>query len=687
MTSNLELQAEQRPTRRVRGIVAALLALAVLVTFGGARDCDFTLADDPHYVLLNPWVRGGISWEGVRWAFTSGHAANWHPLTWLSHMLDVEWFGLEPAGHHATSVVLHAVSAVLCLFALERLTRRFWPSAAVALLFALHPLRVESVAWVSERKDVLCACFFFAILLAHARHAEQPSRARLAWVLVLLALGLLAKPMLVTVPFLLLVLEGWPLGRARELGWRRLALEKIPLFALVALSSVVTFLVQSRGGAVQSVEAVPISVRLLHAASACLTYLRQLVWPANLCVYYPYPREGQALNFGLALAALGGITWMVLRERTRRAYLLTGWLWFLGMLVPVIGIVQVGSQAHADRYTYLPSVGITLALVWLAADLLCKAPRWCAPALTLAAAALLALQSHALVRTWKDSTTLFERALAVGEESALIHQSLGQVLAERGELEPAIVHLRRSVELQPDFAAAHGGLGAALLTRGELEGAATHLQRAIELDPRDAVPHCNLGLLLEKRGDLDGALAAYQATTALDPWNSTAHAHAAKLLGMRGKLDEALASYRAARVIASEDLELVRFTAVTLTLLGRVEEAIAEYELLLRLSPDDVDALNNVAWIRATHPDARMRNGADAVRRAERARDLLRASPNPIVLDTLAAALAEAGRFPEAVAACESAIALAEGTGDPRGAARFREHLELFRNARPLRLR
>lgn len=687
MTPNLELQAERRPTRLVQGIVATLLALAVIATFGGARACDFTLADDPHYVLLNPWVRGGLSWDGVRWAFTSGHAANWHPLTWLSHMLDVEWFGLEPAGHHTTSVVLHAASAVLCLFALERLTRRFWPSAAVALLFALHPLRVESVAWVSERKDVLCACFFFAILLAHARYVERPSRARFAGVAALLALGLLAKPMLVTVPFLLLVLEGWPLGRARELGWRRLALEKLPLFALVALSSVVTFLVQSKGGAVQSVEAVPVSVRLLHAASAALTYLRQILWPADLCVYYPYPRASQAVPFAIAFAILGALTWLVLRERARRAYLLAGWLWFLGMLVPVIGIVQVGSQAHADRYTYLPSVGVTLALVWLAADGLRSAPRWCGAALTLAVATPLAVQSHALVRTWKDSSTLFERALAVGEESALVRQSLGRVLAERGELDGAIVHLRRAIELQPDFAAAHGGLGAALLSRGELEAALTHLERAIELDPRDAVPHCNLGLLLEKRGDLDGALAAYEATTALDPWNATAHAHAAKLLGMRGKLDAALASYRAARVIASEDLELVRFTAVTLTLLGRVEEAIAEYELLLRLSPDDVDALNNVAWIRATHPDARVRNGAEAVRRAERARELLSASPNAVVLDTLAAALAEAGRFPEAVAACEAAIALAEGTSDPRGAARFREHLELFRSARPLRLR
>ncbi len=667
--------------------MAALLALAVLATFEGVRSCGFTLADDPHYVQLNPWVRRGLTWDGVQWAFTSGHAANWHPLTWLSHMLDVELYGLDPLGHHASSVALHALNAALCLFALERLTKRFWPSAAVALLFAVHPLRVESVAWISERKDVLCATFFFATLLAYARYVERPSRGRLAAVALVLALGLLAKPMLVTVPLLLLVLDAWPLGRATELGWARLFREKLPLFALVALSAAATLLAQSRGGAVQSVESVSLASRAQNAAISYLRYLEQLAWPDALCIYYPYPRGDRALELAVALAVLVAITALCLRSRVQRPYLLTGWLWFLGMLVPVIGLVQVGSQAHADRYTYLPSLGIALAAVWLAAELLSRAPRWCGLALAFVVALPLAVRSHAQVRHWSDSAALFERALDVGGESALIRESLGRAQAERGELDAALANFRRAVDLEPSYSAAHSRLGAALLARGELVESERHLRRALELDARDATSHSNLGLLLEKRGELDQALESYRAAIELDPWNSTAHAHAAKLFGMRGKLDEALASYRAARELAPDDIELIRFTAVTLTLLGRVEEALADYRALLRRSPDDLDALNNFAWISSTHPDARLRNGPEAVRCAERAREILRATPNAVVLDTLGAALAESGRFSEAVAACEQALALAERAGDSRGAARFREHLELFKGSRPLRLR
>lgn len=668
-------------------LVGALLVLTVCATFEGVRHCGFALADDPHYVQLNLWVRRGVTWDGVQWAFTSGHAANWHPLTWLSHMLDVELFGLDPRGHHASSVALHALNAVLCLLALERLTKRFWPSAAVALLFAVHPLRVESVAWISERKDVLCGTFFFATLLAYARYVERPGRGKLAAVALLLALGLLAKPMLVTLPFLLLVLDAWPLGRVAELGWARLFREKLALFALVALSAAATVLAQSRGGAVQSVESVPLASRAQNAAISCVRYLEQLAWPDALCIFYPYPRGDRWLELAVALAVLAGVTTLCLRSRTQRPYLLAGWLWFLGMLVPVIGLVQVGSQAHADRYTYLPSLGIALAVVWLATELLSRAPRWCGPALALVVALPLALQSHAQVRYWSDSAALFQRALDVGGESALIRESLGRVQAERGELDAALANFRRALELEPNYAAAHSRLGAALLARGELAESERILRRALELDARDATSHCNLGLLLERRNELDGALESYRAAIQLDPWNSTAHAHAAKLLGMRGKLDEALASYRAAREVTPDDIELIRFTAVTLTLLGRVEEALADYRALLIRSPDDLDALNNFAWISSTHPDARLRNGPEAVRCAERARELLRNTPNAVVLDTLAAALAESARFPEAVAACEQAVALAERTGDSRGAARFREHLELFKASRPLRIR
>lgn len=677
-----------RPSATVRVVVCVLLALSVFATYAGVRHCGFTDADDPHYVLSNPIVKRGLTWEGVRWAFTTGHAANWHPLTWLSHMLDVELFGLRPLGHHLSSVALHAANSVLLLLALERTTRAFWRSAAVASLFALHPLRVESVAWVAERKDVLCAFFFFVLLLAYARYVERAGVARYLAVAVSLALGLLAKPMLVTAPFVLLILDVWPLRRTRERGsWKRITLEKLPLLVLVLLASVATFLAQRSGGTVQSIDAIAIHVRVLNAVISYGAYVAQLLWPQGLCVYYPYPLGSQLVPFAVSVSALAVITTLALRERSRRPYLLAGWLWFAGMLVPVIGIVQVGSQAHADRYTYLPSIGLTLALVWLVADLLSlsRAPRWLGPALVVTALAPLAALAHRQVAYWRNSEALFTRALSVTRDNAFMHHALGNFLIERGRVDDGLTHLNESLRLAPSFAYPHNGLGAALYTRGNLDQAELHLARAIELDPRYSVPRYNLGLVFERAGRTDEALASYRVAVELDPWNAAGHARLARLLGARGQLDQALAHYARAREVQPDDHELGRWVAVTLTLLGRVAEAVGEYEKLLRSSPNDVDALNNVAWIRATHGDAEHRDGALAVRYAERARDLLATTPNAVVFDTLAAAYAETGRFDDAVVACERAIALAESSGDAQGADRFRAHLAQFKSGQALR--
>lgn len=677
-----------RPSATVRAAVCALLALAVLATYAGVRGCGFVELDDPQYVTGNWIVRRGLTWDGVTWAFTTGHAANWHPLTWLSHMLDVELFGLEPWGHHVTSVVLHAANAVLALLAFERLTRAFWRSAAVAALFALHPLRVESVAWVSERKDLLCAFFFLALLLAYARYVERPSKRLYGVALVLYALGLLSKPMLVTAPFVLLLLDAWPLRRlGSALERKRAVIEKLPFLALALGSSLATFWAQHSGGAVQGVGTIALAMRALNAVLSYGRYLQHFAWPQGLCAYYPYPRGGQIVALTLSAAVLVALSVFAFAGRARRPYLPVGWLWFLGMLVPVVGLVQVGSQAYADRYTYLPLLGIALALVWSVADALAnaRAPRWLGPALATAAIAACAWLSHVQVRFWTDSITLFERALAVTRENAFAHQSLGNALVDRGRLDEALVHLREALRLTPNFAYAHNGLGAALYTRGELDEAEVHLRRAIEIDPRYAAPRYNLGLALEQRGKLDEALECHARAAELDPWLAQAHAHLAKLLGSRGRLDEALVHYERARELQPSDHELDRWIAVTQTLLGRVEEAIGEYERLLRANPDDADALNNVAWIRATHVEAEHRDGVLAVRYAERVRELLAATPNAIVFDTLAAAYAEAGRFDDAVAACERAIALAEESGDAQGAARFRGHLARFKSGEALR--
>jgi Tfp pilus assembly protein PilF len=533
------------PLSRRDWIAAAVLAAVTFAVFAPALGCDFVNFDDPDYVTRNSYVMRGLTADGVRWAFTAFHTYNWHPLTWLSLQLDSTLWGPGPRGFHRTNVLLHAANAALLFLALRGLTGAFWRSAAVALLFAVHPLRVESVAWVSERKDVLCACFGLLALWAYAGYARRPSAPRYGAVLAAFALSLLAKPMLVTLPCLLLVLDWWPLRRmatadeppakGRGTGittgpsawlpaladWRRLVVEKVPLFVLVAASAIVTIHAQSAGGAVSGLQTFPPSVRLGNAAVSYVTYLSDTLFPTGLAVYYPhrsYPWGGGLAPATVAAATLLllAITAAAVALRRRTPYLLTGWLWYAGTLVPVIGLVQVGGQAYADRYTYFPQIGILLALCWGVGDLVRSWPRTAMSVAAVAAVVLAALTVGQL-QVWRNSTTLWENDLTAARPSPEALDHLGQALAGQGQAAKAIDCYRRAIALDPTSARAHNNLGNAFLRQGKWNEAAEEFDQACQLAPDLAEAHTNRGIVFYQQKDLEKAAEEHRKAIQLDP--------------------------------------------------------------------------------------------------------------------------------------------------------------------------
>ena len=496
------------------GMVA--LAAAVYWQVGGH---DFVRFDDDRYVTDNPTVRAGWTPEGVAWAFTTRHASNWHPLTWLSHMTDVELFGMDAGRHHAVSAGLHLLNCILLFLLLEGMTGSLFPSAFAAALFAVHPLHVESVAWIAERKDVLS--FFFGLLALHAyvRYARNPAAARMGLTAGLLALGLLAKPMLVTLPFAMLLLDYWPLRRwdATLSGLVPRVREKAILFLLSAASCLVTFVAQQQSGAVWPV---PIASRLTNAVVAYAKYLGKAFWPASLGVFYPHPMG--AIPWAMwagALLLLAAVTFLAVREASRRPYLATGWLWFLGTLVPVIGLVQVGAQSMADRYAYVPLVGVYVIVAWGAEDVV---RRWRVPAAAPAAAAaavILAL-SFATWRQagyWRDSAALFDHTLAVTRGNWMVHTLEGVALAREGKAGAAEYHYRAAIEIAPAFWLAHMDLGTLLHRQGRFEEAELQYREALRYNPTDPDTLNNLGYAMLETGRVDEAIGCFQEALRIRP--------------------------------------------------------------------------------------------------------------------------------------------------------------------------
>jgi len=663
--------------------VALALALVTLLVYLPVRHHGFLLFDDPDYLTDNATVQAGLSWAGLQWALTTWHANNWHPITWLSHMLDCDLFGLDAGAHHLVSALIHAANAALLFTLLWRLTRRLWPAAVVAALFAWHPLRVESVAWIAERKDVLSALFGLLTLHAYVRYVESrssagagdkrpPRRDRrfygLTPVLGCFALGLLAKPMLVTLPFVFLLLDYWPLQRSpagpdleppapapekssvAKLSWRSLVAEKWPFFALAAGSAIVTVLAQ-RAEAIVGLTPCPLEVRVGNAILSYGRYLLKTFWPADLAVLYPLSTHVpwvSVLAAAVVLVALSAYAW---HFRQSRPHVLVGWLWFLGTLVPVIGLVQVGGQAMADRYTYIPSIGLCLALVW-------EAARWrpaggrSAPA-TAAIAALVLVAAIACtdrqLRYWQDTETLFTHTLAVTTDNAVAHVNLGVALEAQGHRTPALRHYLEAVRINPDLAQAQNNLANLQDELGQSDDALSHYQAALRLKPNALLIQLNLGTLLVKLGRFAEAKDLYTAAAKAHPNDARPH----YLLG-KAWLRQ-----------------------------NRSSEALAEFREALRRNPDDLPTLICLARFLAACSDPAMRNGPQAVAIAERANELTEGK-RPAVLDVLAMAYAETGRYPDAQQAARRALEQISAT-EPTNTSAIQDRLRLYEASQPYR--
>ncbi|HRK34020.1 MAG TPA: tetratricopeptide repeat protein [Candidatus Hydrogenedentes bacterium] len=538
--------------RRQSGLLLASLALLAIAPYLPAVNNGFVEFDDDDYVYGNSVVSNGLTWNGALWAFTTGHAANYHPVTWLSHMLDVTLYELHPTGHHVTNVVLHTLVTLALFLFLQRATAQSYLAWFVAALFAVHPLHVESVAWVSERKDLLCAFFSVVTLYLYTRYTERRSPALYALILVAFALALLSKPMAVTLPFLLLVIDYWPKKRLADLSLgdtlpiriRRLVAEKLPLFALALLSSLLTYLVQQRGGAMLPLDHLAPGHRIANAAVAYVLYVWKLIWPTQLSPIYPHPGDTlplwQALSALALLLAISALVWV---SRGRTPYALSGWLWFVGMLVPVSGIVQVGYAAMADRYMYLSMTGILIVIVWSVARLVeatsSRTARMMVIGLSLVVVLLLSFRTVQQVGIWRDSETLFKHAIAVTEGNAEAYAHLGVVYLRQNRGPEAVTALEAATRLRPSLKAAWTSLGVSYRMTGDVQGAVQAHEKALSFDPEDSTVHSNLGYAYAQAGSVQSAEKHFREALRINPEHENARKGLVALLQATGRTQEA----------------------------------------------------------------------------------------------------------------------------------------------------
>jgi tetratricopeptide (TPR) repeat protein len=687
-------------------LIALLLALVTCAIYLPVGHYGFSAFDDNDCVSKNEVVQSGLTWSGVRWAFTTGRTGNWMPLTWISHMAVCQLFGLKPGAHHLVNVLFHAANAVLLLVLLLRLTNALWPSAFAAALFAWHPLHVESVAWIAERKDVLSTFFGLAALLAYTRYAQGRARVEgressagsgslaldplarrlvsakqcedgseaktarrwtLGYFLALLffALSLMSKPMLVTLPFVMLLLDYWPLQRIpttkgdRGPALLRLALEKWPFFVLSAALCAITFLAQRAAGLVNSLEAIPVSDRLENVPLAYSRYLLQMIWPAHLAVFYPVPWEISPLALAAAALVLVLISAAVWLGRKRSPYWLAGWLWFLGTLVPVNGLLTFGGQAMANRFTYFPSIGIFLAVALgfrAGASRFRLSTRVVAVVAGAVLAACLALTENQL-RYWRDDVSLFSHVIDVTKDTrwvhfrdlGILHYQLGFALENEGRKADAIVQYRTALMLRPYYVQPNNNLGIALAAEGKWDEAIRHYERALQIKPDNAEVHCNLGGALAAEGKWDEAIRHYERALQIKPDNAEVHCNLGIALTAQGKLTEAMQHFERALQLKPDYAEGHFNLGIALTAQGKLTEAMQQYERALQLKPDYAEAHNNLGIALA-----RQGRLTEAIQHFERA---LQIKPDDAEAhDNLGIALASQGKLAEAMQHFEQAL-------------------------------
>lgn len=558
--SNMKLLLNTRSNLNT-ALIYVCLAIATLIALEPVRHNDFISYDDRVFVTENPHVQAGLTRSSLIWAFTTNCASNWHPVTWLSHMTDCALFGLNPAGHHLTSLLFHIANALLLFGILKRMTGRIWPSFFVAAAFALHPLRVESVAWVSDRNHLLSAFFGMLAIAAYQRYAEKPGAGRYLLTLLALCLSLMSKPMLVTLPFVFLLLDYWPMGRFQWAHQKiekdtsrppvsnnypassatRLIAEKIPFFLAATISCVVTYSVKQSAESVASVTLVPISARVINALTSYVDYIVKAFYPVRLAFYYPYPAE---LYLGKALLLLAGIPVLMIRYARQRPWLRFGLLWYLGTLVPVIGLVQVWGQAMADRYTYLPLIGIFIIVAWGAAEL-AGHWRYASKALPIVASAVLVVLlvcTRRQVKHWRDSITLYRHTVAVTRDNFLIQNSLANALLNAGSVDEALPHLRESVRINPKFHFPHYNLGRAFLSQEKLDEAAASFKKALELKPDHPYSNYNMGVVMTRQGKHEDAIEYFKTALRLKGNWAEAYSNLGLAYTLTGKYDLAIHS-------------------------------------------------------------------------------------------------------------------------------------------------
>ena len=725
---------------RYRPIIGFLLVAVTLAIYWPATRFEFTNFDDPDYVSDNRMVQAGLTWTSIKWALTSTKSSLWLPVTRLTHLAAWEVFGANSGGHHLVNIVIHAINALLAFLVVERMTGAVARSAFVAALFAWHPLRVESVAWVAELKDVLAVSFWFLTMLCYLRFIKTRRMVDRLLLIGTYALGLMCKPMLVTLPFALLLIDVWPLnrlrfpalfGRARDAGtptgpasrpdspsgitWRQAVVEKLPLFVMALAFCAVTLLT-----ATKSVAPVPSTYRIANAFVSYARYLGKTIYPVDLAVLYPLPGKWPSWQVMMAFGLVMVLSAVAVAMARKRPYVFSGWFWFVGILVPVIGLVQAGPQAMADRFTYLPSLGLTMVAVWAIAGIVPHLPfgRSGAAALGGVVAVLYLVATHQQLSHWRNTITLFEHTLANTSNNYIAHYNLAEAMSAKGMLTESIPHYEECIRISRNSEDAWNNLGVVYARLGQRDKATEHYLEAMRLNPQYAAAHFNYGLIHYFQQRMDDALAKFNETLRLSPGHFQAWCWIGRVYVEQGRLDEARQSFlrslefnpqyheahyelgvllmnQGETTAAIQHLQKVRqlqpdYTAVygklglALASSRQPAEAITEYRRALSLEPDSVESLNNLAWLLATDPNPSVRNGTEAIRLASRACEVT-SNQIPYLIGTLAAAFAEASRFEEASRSARLAADVATRLGQTNIAEKNLELQKLFEQRKPFR--
>jgi tetratricopeptide (TPR) repeat protein len=696
------------PKKYLTFAICFILALSTIVAYWQVHSCDFVNYDDNKYVTLNQNVQTGLTQQGIIWAFTTGYFGSWLPLTWLSHMLDCELFGLNPGRHHLTNLLLHIANTLLLFIVLKQMTGVLWQSAFVAAAFALHPMHVESVAWISERKDILSMLFWILTIAAYIRYVRQPGITCYLLTILTFAMGLMSKPTAVTLPFVLLLLDYWPLGRltnpqtlkssekpSREISnsffqWRvfyRLVLEKIPFFALSLISSIVTYFVQRTGKMVTEFGDLPVMSRIANTFLSYVKYIDKTIWPTRLAMFYPHPSLGRMSVWPVVYATLILliISVCVLRLARSHKYLPVGWFWYLGTLVPMIGLVQVGSQAIADRYTYIPATGLFIMVAWGLPDFLAQ---WRYRTISLTAAAVV-LTSAMMICTWRqvghwqNTYALFTHALAAtGNDNFTVHYMLGKELFEQKKFEDAIHHYEETLRLRPQHFGTLNNLAVAYYRVGKIDPALVSWNKALKINPNRPDVYYNMGVALTKQQKIDEAVQLFTHALRLNPALAEARKGLANAFFLQGRFAEAVQEYRLLIQIAPDSSDLCSRLAFALLEQGKIDEAVKYFEQALGLDPGNLELMNNLAWLIATHKSLASRDPEKAIRLATHACEFT-GYQIPRFLDTLSVAYAAAGKFDQAVNFAEKALQFARSAKQDKLAADIQKRLNLYKAGSP----